>query len=132
MGKIWTVIVAGCLFLGTFVVAEVVSVASRPATPQEIQAQIEKDVAQIKPTLPKDEGDYVTWFDVDAQWQTIVYKYKIHAPREIVVSKKKDLEGQLKGSLVLGAAKMLMPKGVKMKFELYDDGGGYIYSIDGD
>jgi hypothetical protein len=130
MRKITTVIVAGCIFLGTFVVAEVVSVASKPATPQEIQAQIEKEAAEIKKTLPRDEGEYVTWYDIDTSWQTLIYKYKIHAPREVVVGKKKELEQQLKGSMMLGAAKWMMPKGVKLRFELYDDGGGFIYSID--
>jgi len=132
MGKIGIVIVAGCLCLGTFVVAELVSLSYRPATPHEIQAQIEKEAAEIKKTLPKEEGEYVTWFDIDTEWQTLVYKYKIHAPREVVVAKKKELEGQLKSSMLIGAAKWMMPKGVKMKFELYDDGGGYIYSIDGE
>jgi hypothetical protein len=130
MGKAGVAIVAVCVFLATFVVAEVVSWAAHEPTPHEIQEQIEKEVAQVKPTLPKDEGDYVTWFDIDSEWQTIVYKYKIHADRSLVVAKKKDLEAQIKGSMLLGAAKMMMPKGVKTRFELYDNGGSYIYALD--
>jgi hypothetical protein len=132
MRKIATVIVAGCLFLGTFVVAEVISLSSKPQTPQEVQAEVEKQAAEIRKTLPKDEGGYVTWFDCEAEWHTIVYKYKIHAPRSLVVSKKKDIEAQLKGSMLLGAAKWMMPKDVKTRFELYDDSGSYIYTLDTD
>jgi hypothetical protein len=130
MGKIWTVVIFVCVLLGTFVVAEVVAVTSRPQTPQEIQAEVEKQVAEVRPTLPRNEGDLVTWFDVEARWHTIVYKYKIHAPREVVIEKKKDIESQTKGNLALGAAKMMMPKGVHLQAELYDDNGSFIYNID--
>ncbi len=130
MGKIGAVIVFGCVALGTFVVAEVVAFNSRPQTPQEIQAEIEKDVAEIRKTLPQNEGDRVTWFDAEARRQTIVYKYKIHAPRELVVEKRKDIEAQMKGSMMLAAAKAMMPKGVHLEAELYDDGGSLIYSMD--
>jgi hypothetical protein len=130
MSRLALALVVGAVFLATFVVGEVVSISSRPKTPQEIQAELEKDVAEVRKTLPKEEGDVVTWFDVEAQWQTIVYKYKIHAPRELVVQKKKELEAQMKNNMMLGAAKMMMPKGVKMKHELYDGGGSYIYTLD--
>ena len=130
MGKLAAVVLAGCICLAAFVVVEVVSLTARPPTPHEIQVQLEQDVAQLKPTLPQDEGPLVTWFDVEAEWQTMVYKYKVHAQRDLVVAKKKELESQLKGSMVLGAAKMMMPKGVKVKYELYDDRGAYIYTLD--
>ena len=130
MGKIATIVVFGCVVLGTFAAAEVISFVSRPQTPREIQAEIEKQVAEIRPTLPRNEGDLVTWFDVEARWQTIVYKYKIHAPRDIVVAKKKDIESSVKGNLMLGAAKAMMPKGVHLQAELYEDDGSFIYNMD--
>jgi hypothetical protein len=130
MGKIVTVVIGGAVFLAAFVAAQVFFVAGKPQTPQDVQTQVEKEVASVKPTLPKDIGPAVTWFDIEAQWQTIVYKYKVHVPREVVVAKKKELEAQVKGSMLLGAAKFLMPKEVKMKYELYDDGGSFIYTLD--
>lgn len=130
MGKIGAIVIFGCVALGTFVVAEVVSFTSKPPTPQEIQAEIEKDVADVRKTLPQNQGDAVTWFDAEAEWQTIVYKYKIHAPREVVVAKRQEIESQTKGNLMLKAAKAMMPKGVHLKAELYDDGGSIIYTLD--
>ncbi|HVS39469.1 MAG TPA: hypothetical protein VMS17_28180 [Gemmataceae bacterium] len=124
------IVLFACVGLGTFAVAEVAFFAARPKSPQELQVEIEKQVAEVKATLPQKEGDLVTWLDIEARWQTIVYKYKIHAPRDLVVAKKKDIESQTKGSLMLGAAKMMMPKGVHLEAELYDDYGSYIYTLD--
>lgn len=130
MGKILTVVIGGAVFIAAFVAAQVLSGAAKPQTPQELQAQIEKEVADLKPTLPREVHPIVTWFDVEARWHTIVYKYKVRAPREVIVAKKKELETQLKGSLLLGAATMMMPKDVKMLYELYDGGGDYLYTLD--
>ena len=130
MSRVLPILIGGALFIGAFIAAQAFFVVGRPQTPQQQQAQLEKEVASVKTTLPKDIGAAVTWYDVEAQWQTIVYKYKIHAPRDVVVAKKKELEAQVKGSMMLGAAMFLMPKDVKMKYELYDDSGSFIYTLD--
>ena len=129
MGKLLTVVVGGAVFVAAFVAAQT-AFNAKPQSPQELQAQVEKEVADLKTTLPREVHPIVTWFDVEARWHTIVYKYKVRAPREVIVAKKKELETQLKGSLMLGAATMLMPKDVKMLYELYDGGGSYIYTLD--
>jgi hypothetical protein len=130
MGKVLTVVVGAVLFAAAFVGAGVFFTGAHPQSPQEAQAQLEKDVAAVKKSLPQDYGPAVTWFDAEAQWHTIVYKYKIHAPREVVVAKKKELEAQLKSSMLLQTAMYMMPKDVKMKYEMYDDGGHFIYTLD--
>ena len=130
MGKIGAIVVFGCVTLATFVVAEVVTFTSKPQTPQEIQAEIEKQAVEIRKTLPQSQGDVVTWYDIEARWQTIVYKYRIHAPRDLVVARRQEIESQTKGSIMLTAAKAMMPKGVHLKAELYDDGGSFIYTLD--
>jgi hypothetical protein len=130
MGKILTIVIGGAVFLAAFVGAQVFFAAAKPMTPREVQAQIEREVARAKTTLPKDCGPNVTWFDVEAEWHTIVYKYKSHVPREVVVAKKKELEALMKNSTMLAAAKFLMPKDVKVKYEFYDDGGQFIYTLD--
>ncbi len=130
MGKILTVAVGSVAFVLAFVASLAFFSPGRPQTPQEAQAQLEKDVAGIKKTLPQECGPSVTWFDVEARWHTIVYKYKVRIPREVIVANKKQLESQLKSSMVLGAAKFMSPGNAKMICELYDDGGGYIYTLD--
>jgi len=130
MGKVLSLATGGVAFLLAFVASLVFFSPGHPQTPQEAQAQLERDVAGIKKTLPQECGPSVTWFDAEARWHTIVYKYKVRIPREVIVANKKQLEAQLKSSMVLGAAKFMMPSNAKMICELYDDGGGYIYTLD--
>jgi hypothetical protein len=96
MGKILTVVIGGAVFVAVFGASLVFFGAAKPQAPQEVQAQVEKEVADLKPTLPREVHPIVTWFDVEARWHTIVYKYKIRAPREVIVAKKKELETQLR------------------------------------
>ena len=79
MGKILMVAGGGAVFVAVFVASLVCFGAAKPQTPQEVQAQVEKEVADLKPTLPREVHPIVTWFDVEARWHTIVYKYKVRA-----------------------------------------------------
>ncbi len=130
MGKIVTTAAGGVAFVLAFAASLVFFSPGRPQTPQDAQAELEKNVASLKKTLPQECGPSVTWFDVEARWHTMVYKYKVHIPREVLVANKKQLESQLKSNMVLGAAKMMMPGNAKMICELYDGGGGYVYTLD--
>ncbi len=130
MGNVAKVVLGLVAFAGAFVAMQVCTSLARPQTPKEIQAQIEKEVAEIKPTLPKKVHPVVTWFDIEAGKQTIIYKYKIDAPREVILNKRADMEAELKKGLTGWAAQMMMPRGVKMRCELYDMQQNYLYAID--
>jgi hypothetical protein len=42
------------------------------------------------------------------------------------------MERELKASVLLGAAKLFMPSGVKMQCDLYDQNGSFMFSINCD
>jgi hypothetical protein len=130
MGNAVKVAIAGGVFLAVFLLSQVFFYAARPRSPEETQAELEQQVASLKQTLPQKVHPIVTWFDVEAGQQTIIYKYKIHAPRAQVMAKRTDLEEQMKGSWAGWAAKLTLPRGVDVKCELYDDNGSYMFSLD--
>jgi hypothetical protein len=118
------------VFLAAFGGFQAYSALSRPRTPQEIQAQLERDVANLKETLPQKVHPMVTWFDVEAGQQTIIYKYQIHASRSAVMAKRKELEEQMAHSPLVWAAMLMLPSDVKAQCDLYDDNKSYMFSID--
>ena len=130
MGKVAKVVAGGGVFLGSFVVFQMFSGCMRPPTPQETQAQLDKEVAKLKPTLPKKVHPMVTWFDVESGPQTIIYKYKIHAPRSTVMAKRADMEKEMKNSSMIGLAKLMLPKGTKIQCDLYDEREAFLFSLD--
>jgi hypothetical protein len=127
MGTAVKFMAIGGVFFATFLCTQTLL---RPKTPKEIQANLERDVAKIKATLPQKVHPMVTWFDVEAGRQTIVYKYKLHASRAVILSKRSEMEKELKSSLTIGAAKLLMPSGVRMQCDLYDEHGTFLFGID--
>ena len=116
------------IFAMAFLVAQLVF--RPPPTPKEIQAQVDEEVAQLKPTLPQQVHPMVTWFDVESGPRMIIYKYQIHGSRSAVMSKREELEAEMKKSPVMWAAKMMMPRGVSMRCELYDDNKQFMFAID--
>src|SRR6185295_18526872 len=68
---------------------------SKPLTTEERRAQLDDMVAGVKPTLPMKVHPLVTWFDIKAEKDMIVYKYKIHVQRNNVVSKRGQMEAEL-------------------------------------
>jgi hypothetical protein len=130
MGKVVMIVLGVGAFAGAFAAFQAGMILARPQTPKEVQAQLEKDVASIKQTLPQKVHPLVTWFDVEAGRQTIIYKYKIHAPREVVLAKRTQMETELKNSGTISAARALVPKGVRLRCELYDEHQSFLYGID--
>jgi hypothetical protein len=118
------------VFVGAFFGSQAFYNLSRPLSSKEIKARLEQDVANIKPTLPQDVHPLVTWFDVEARQTTIVYKYRVKAPRSAMLSKRAELEGQMQGSLAVRAALLMLPRGASAQCELYDQNGGYLYTLD--
>jgi hypothetical protein len=118
------------VFLAAFGGFQAYSVMSRPRTPQEIQAQLERDVANLKGTLPQKVHPMVTWFDVEAGDQTIIYKYQIHASYSAISSKQKQLEEEMAHSPLVWAAMLMLPSDVKAQAKLYDDNKNYVFTID--
>jgi hypothetical protein len=116
------------LFVMVFLVAQLFF--RPPPSPREVQAQIDDEVARLKPTLPQDVHLMVTWFDVDSGPRMIIYKYRIHATRSSIMSKREEMEAEMKKSPMIWAAKLMMPKGVSMRCELYDDNKQYMFAID--
>jgi hypothetical protein len=127
MGTIAKIAAVTGIFFAVFLGSQTVF---RPKSPKEIQANLERDVAKIKETLPQQVHPLVTWFDVEAGRQTIIYKYKLHAPRALIMNKRREMEKELKSSLTIGVAKFMIPSGVKMQCELYDEHGSFMFSID--
>ena len=100
-----------------------------PLTPEQRQAQINEMVDGVKSTLPRKVHPNVTWFDVKAEKDRIVYLYKIHAPRATVMSRRTQMEADLKKSTMAWLAKAAMPSGVGIKCELYDENQSFLYGI---
>jgi hypothetical protein len=130
MGNAAKVAIAGGVFLAVFLASQAFLYVARPKTPQETQAELEEQVASMKKSLPQKVHPIVTWFDVEAGPQTIIYKYKIDAPRAQILAKREEMEEQMKHGLMGWAVKMMMPSGVSARCELYDEHGSYLYSID--
>jgi hypothetical protein len=119
----------GAVVFATFLATQTLF---RPKTQKEIQADLERDVANLKKTLPQEVHPLVTWFDVEAGRQTIIYKYKIKAPRSVIMNKREEMERDLKGSVAVAAAKFMLPRGVKMRCDLFDQRGTFLFGIDCD
>src|SRR5262249_25123951 len=130
MGNLVKVAIAGGVFLAVFLVSQLFFLAARPRSPQETQAELEKQVASVKQTLPMQVHPIVTWFDVEAAPQTVIYKYKIHAPRAQVMARRAEMEEQMKGSMAGWLAKLTLPSGTSIQCELYDENGSYLYRLD--
>src|SRR5262249_34979876 len=105
-------------------------VLDKPQSPEEVQAQLEKQVASLKPTLPQKVHPMVTWFDVEAEPQTIIYKYKVEASYSTLQAKEAEMKEQMKGSWAGWAATMMLPRGVKAKCKIYDQNKNYVFSLD--
>jgi hypothetical protein len=116
------------VFAAAFLVAQLFF--RPPPSPKEVQAQVDEEVAKLKPTLPQKVHPMVTWFDVESGPRTIIYKYQIHAARTTVMSKREEMEAEMKKSPMIWAAKLMMPQGVSMRCELYDDNRDYMFAID--
>ena len=130
MGNAGKVALVGGIFVAVFVASQALFVLGRPQTPEEAQAQLEKQVASIKQTLPQKVHPMVTWFDVEAEDQTIIYKYQVEAPYSALSSKEADMKEQLKGSWAGWAATMMLPRGVKARCKIYDQNRTYVFTLD--
>jgi hypothetical protein len=125
-----TVVIVIALFAGVFLGSQGVMYLTKPLSPEELQARIETDVKNLKPTLPQKVHPIVTWFDVEAGQHTIIYKYQVHVPRSVLMSKRTEMEQQMKGSFTSFAVSMMLPRGAKAQAALYDDDKRYAYTID--
>jgi hypothetical protein len=123
-------IAGGMVFIMVFLVSSAFLAPKKPQSRREIQAQIEQEVARLKPTLPQQVHPMVTWIDVEAEPQTIIYKYKVHASRDAILSKRADMEQELKHGWAGWAAKMTLPEGVSMKCEIFDENRSYLFTIE--
>jgi len=130
MGKAGKVAVVGGIFVAVFVASQAFYAVGRPQSPEETQAQLEKQVASLKQTLPQKVHPVVTWFDVEAEDQTIIYKYQVEASYSQLSSKEEDMKEQLKGSWAGWLVTMSLPRGVKAKCKIYDQNRTYVFSID--
>jgi hypothetical protein len=116
------------VFAMAFLVAQLFFRA--PPSAKEVQAQVDEEVARLKPTLPQQVHPMVTWFDVESGPRMIIYKYQLHASRSQVMAKREEMEAELKKSPMIWAAKLMMPQGVTMRCELYDNNRDYMFGID--
>lgn len=130
MRTVATIVVVIAVFAGVFAGTQGVLYLTRPLSSEELQARIEQDVANLKPTLPQKVHPIVTWFDVEADRHTIVYKYQVHVPRSVLMGKRREMEEQMKGSFTSFAVSMMLPRGAKAQAALYDDDKRYAYTID--
>jgi hypothetical protein len=130
VGTFAKVAIVVALFGGAFLGSQALYQASRPLTEKELEAALERQVEQVKPTLPQDVHPMVTWFDVEARGDTIVYKYRVHTTRSALLSKRKELREQMQGSFTSWAVSMMLPRGAKAEAALYDDNGTYAYTVD--
>jgi hypothetical protein len=124
------VLIAVVVFVGAFVGSQAFYKMTRTRTPQEIQAQVEQDVASLKPTLPQEVHPLVTWFDIEAGPQTMIYKYKVKAPRATIVAKRAEMEAEMAHGFTSWAITMMLPRDVHAQAELYDQNGKYVYTLD--
>jgi hypothetical protein len=130
MRTVGTIFIGGLIFVGAFVGAQAFFFAGRTQSPEEVQAQLDKEVVALKKNLPQQVDSRVTWFDVETKDRKLIYKDQVAAPRGLVMSKQKELEDQLKQSTMIGLGRMMLPQGVKLRFELYDEEKSYMFSID--
>jgi hypothetical protein len=130
MGKLGKILLVVGIFVAVFAGSQVFFVVGKPQTPEEVQAQLEKQVASLKPTLPQKVHPLVTWFDVEAEPQTIVYKYKVDASYSSLQAKEDEMKSQMKGSWAGWAATIMLPRGVKAKCKIYDQYQNYVFSLD--
>jgi hypothetical protein len=130
MGNAGKVAIVGGIFVAVFVASQALFVLGRPQSPEEAQAQLEKQVASLKETLPQKVHPMVTWFDVEAEDHTIVYKYKVEASYTMLSRKEADMKEQLQGSWAGWAATMMLPSGVKAKCKIYDENKTYVFTLD--
>lgn len=130
MGTFLKVAFAAVLFVGIFAGSLVVFQATQPLSGKELQERIDKDVVQVKKTLPQKVHPMVTWFDVESGPKTIIYKYQVHVPRSALMGKRDEMEQQLKGSFTSWAVSLMLPRGAKAQAALYDDNMRYAYTID--
>ncbi len=130
MGTVVRVVAAGGAFLAAFAVSHGVMNLARPLTPKEKQDRLEQSVASMKKNLPQQVHPIVIWFDVEAGNQALIYKYKILASRETIMARRSHMEKEMKGSMVGWAAKWLLPEGVRVQCDLYDENESFMYSLD--
>ncbi len=108
-------------FVGAFVIFQVATTTSKPLTPQEKRDQLDKQVAELKKSLPQKVHPLVTWFDVEAGDDRIIYKYQVEASQSTIVGRKKQMQDELKKSSLVWAAKFMMPSDTKIEIKLYDE-----------
>ena len=130
MNSAGKIALVGGLFVAVFVGSQALFVVGRPQTPEEAQAQLEKQVASLKQTLPQKVHPLVTWFDVEAEDQTIIYKYKVEASYSALSSKEDQMREQLKGSWAGWAVTVMLPRGTKAKCKIYDENKTYVFTLD--
>ena len=130
MGSVGKVALVGGIFVAVFVASQAFFLVGHEQTPEEKQAQLEKQVASLKETLPQKVHPIVTWFDVEAGDQTIIYKYQVEVPRSALMNKEDEMREQMKNSWAGWACTLMLPRGVKAKAKLYDENKNYAYTLD--
>jgi hypothetical protein len=124
------VLLAVAAFAGAFVGSQALYKMSRPRTSQEIQADVDRDVANLKSTLPQDVHPMVTWFDVASGSETIIYKYKVKVPRSALMARRKEMEKELEHGFAGWAVAVMLPRDVHAQAEFYDQNGSYAFTVD--
>jgi len=100
--------------------------ANSPCTANLMQAGFGSDVTLLKRMLPRKCGPGVTWFDIEARDNEIIYKYRLELDRDVIESHRLAMRMPLSQQGALFSR--LIGKDVRIRLEIYDRHGEFVFS----